>query len=521
MKEGDQLERNTRTNWMLTFVSRITGLVRDGALSRLFGTGATASAFYFAFMIPNLFRRLFGEGALAAAFLPSYSKLHHDNPQVAKALATLTISKLILLLGGLVVVGELLLFGIVSMQTNPSDSLQLAMVMLPYMPLVCIVAIFAAMLHVHGRFGPPAAAPIILNGAMIVAAVGLIGVFDNPLHHMMMIGVAVVVAGAAQVVWSITALRQFDCFTHETAPARSELRVMMRRTIPMILGLGTLQINTLFDGLIASWPTVFGPTIFGFDYPLGEGAMGSLSWAQRLYQFPLGVFGIAVATAIYPLLAKQIHDASSFSATVRRGLRLVVYVGLPASAGLIIVRDPLAAAVYQGGNFTSGDAAIVGSILLGYAPAVWAYSMILVLTKAFYAKNDSMTPVKVAMAVVMLNFVLNMILIWTPLRTAGLAWSTSICAVIQVSFLMVLIRRHVAITVDRSVLRSWIWTSVLTVVMSCVVAGVMHMLWKSGGEWTHSIYTLAACVGSGVIVFIFGSVVVKMPELHWFMGRSK
>ena len=156
MTNSDNLERNTRTNWSLTLVSRMTGLVRDGAISRLFGPGPLASAFYFAFLIPNLFRRLFGEGALAAAFLPSFSKLHHEDPNQAKALATLTISKLVLLLGGITLVGELLLWWILSVQSEPSVSLELAMVMLPYMPLVCCVAIFAAMLHVHDKFGPPA-----------------------------------------------------------------------------------------------------------------------------------------------------------------------------------------------------------------------------------------------------------------------------------------------------------------------------------------------------------------------------
>ncbi len=515
MKSSDNLERNTRTNWSLTLVSRITGLVRDGAISRMFGTGIFASAFYFAFQIPNLFRRLFGEGALAAAFLPSYATLQAKDPQLAKALATLTISKLFLLLGGVVIVGELALWLILSQQATPSQSLQLLMVMLPYMPLVCAVAIFAAMLHVHDRFGPPAAAPIILNGLMIGALYGFAQVFDNSLHHLMMIGVAVVVAGVIQIMWSMHALRRIGWYTSDTSAAKSEMRTMMRR-----LALGTLQINTLLDGLIASWPTVFGSSFFGLEYPLPEGAMGSLSWAQRLYQFPLGVFGIAVATAIYPLLAKQANNVTEFATTIHRGLRLVVFVGLPASAGLILVRDPLAAAIFQGGSFTSSDALIVGSILLGYAPAVWAYSMLHVLTKAFYAKDDAMTPVKVAILVVVLNFILNITLIWTPLGTSALAWSTSICAVLQVSILMVFIRRHISTPVDGNVLRSWGATSALTLVMSVIVGVVMNMMWVEDGVWLDSVYCLAACVASGAVAFFVGSYVMKMPELRWFFGRK-
>ena len=519
---SDNLERNTRTNWALTLASRMTGLVRDGAISRIFGTGSLSSAFYFAFLIPNIFRRLFGEGALAAAFLPSYSKLHHENPKLAKQFATLTISKLVLLLGVITVIGELLLWWIHSIRAEPSASLELAMVMLPYMPLVCTVAIFSAILHVHDRFGPPAVAPIILNGLMILTAFVCIGVFDNPLNHMMAIGISVVLAGVIQIAWSLLALRKFGWYAKGTKNAGGEFALMTRRMIPMIIGLGTLQINTLLDGLIASWPTLFGSSFFfGLQYPLGEGAMASLTWAQRLYQFPLGVFGIAVATAIYPLLAKQSGDIKSFTTTIHRGLRLVVFIGLPASAGLIIVRNPLAGAVFQGAHFTAEDAMVVGTILLGYAPAVWAYSMTQVLTKGFYAKDDAMTPVKVAMACVLLNFILNITLIWTPLGTSGLAWSTAVCAVLQASVLMVLIRKHVTISVDNEVLRSWLATAFLTVCMGIAVALVAQGVWVEGGGWVQALIALGSAVSVGIGVMAGGSLLLKRPELHWALGRQR
>ena len=519
---SDNLERNTRTNSSLTLISRCMGLVRDGAISRLFGAGAFASAFYFAFLIPNLFRRLFGEGALAAAFLPVYTNLQTESPERAKAFATLTIAKLITLLGTLTVVGELVLWAIIALQDEPSASLKLTMVMLPYMPLVCLVAIFGAMLHVHDKFGPTAAAPIILNGFMIAAAFGLVGIFDNPFQHMVWIGIAVVIAGVVQVAWSLAALRRYSWFTKETQPAHSDIKTMMRRMLPMIVGLGTLQINTLFDGLVANWSNLFGKSFFfGLEYPLGEGAMASVTWAQRLYQFPLGVFGIAVATAIYPLLAKQSNDHDSFTSTIHRGLRLVIFIGLPASAGLLFVGEPLAVVVFQGKNFTSANAVEVGTILLGYATAVWAYSMTQVLTKGFYAKDDAMTPVKVAVFCVGLNFVLNVLLIWTPLNTSGLAWSTAICGVIQAGVLLRLIRKYVAMPVNSKVLGSWGITSFLTLAMSVAVWFCVDGLWQQNGTWSQALVALIVSVGSGLVVFGFGSVLLKRPELHWALGRSK
>ena len=223
----------------------------------------------------------------------------------------------------------------------------------------------------------------------------------------------------------------------------------------MIIGLGVLQLNTFFDGLIASYPATIGHTIFGYDYPLDEGAMAAVSFAQRLYQFPLGVFGIAVATAIFPLLSKQVNDPEAFGSTVRRGLRLVVFIGLPASIGLMLVRQPLTAVILQGGEFTADDTARVGRVLLGYAPAIWAYSMTHVLTRALYAHGDAKKAMKVAVSMVALNVLLNCTLIWTPLKEAGLAWSTAFCAVLQAILLSGVVGRYGITVVDRAVASSW------------------------------------------------------------------
>jgi putative peptidoglycan lipid II flippase len=325
-----------------------------------------------------------------------------------------------------------------------------------------------------------------------------------------------------QVAWSLLALRHYGWFTKETESAKGEYKIMMRRMLPMIVGLGTLQMNTLLDGFVANWSNLFGKSFFfGLEYPLGEGAMASVTWAQRLYQFPLGVFGIAVATAIYPLLAKQSNDADSFGSTIRRGLRLVVFIGLPASAGLIFIREPLTAVVFKGNNFTSTDALQVGTILLGYATAVWAYSMTQVLTKGFYAKEDAMTPVKIAMFCVALNFVLNVFLIWTPLRASGLAWSTALCGVIQACVLLLVIQKHMRAPVDSAVLRSWCSTAVLTLVMGCAVAWIVQGFWHPSDGWWHAFWVLASSVCAGISIVVAGSLLFKKPELLWVLGRSR
>jgi len=516
----DNLERNTRTVWLLTLLSRFAGLGRDAAISRYFGAGAHSSVFFFAFLIPNLARRLFGEGALSAAFVPAYTKLKDQDPARARALASLTIARLIVMLGVVVILGEVLLWGLSYWSPRTDGAFGLMMIMLPYMPLVCVVAILGGILQANGRFGPTAAAPIILNACLIAATVLFAGVFKDIETHMAMVGIAVVVAGLLQVAWSMHALGGVHWWTRDVERGKEDLRGMVKKLIPTIVGMGTLQLNTLIDGLIASWPVIVGSTFFGLVYPLGEGANASLNFAARLYQFPLGVFGIAVGTAIFPLLASRASNRDEFGNIVRRGLRLVVFIGLPASAGLLIVRDLLTGVVFQGGLFTSGDTAEVSFILLGYGTAIWAYSMTQVLTRAFYAVDDIRTPVRIAVRVVGLNLVLNMILIWTPLRTAGLAWSTAICAVVQAALLMRMVRAHVDEPADRKVVTSWLKSAIATVLMAVAVAGLLALLWNgTTSTFGESLGILGACVGGGVVVYGVCAHLLGMDERHWILGR--
>jgi putative peptidoglycan lipid II flippase len=533
---SERFERHALTVTALTVCSRLTGLARDAALSRVFGLTATMDAFNFAFMIPNLFRRLFGEGALSAAFLPVYTQLTKDHPGAARRLAAMTLGLLLLGLGGLAALAEIALGAMVAAGVGAGDTggvaLWLMMLMLPYMPLVCFVAIVGAMLQVHGRFGPTAAAPVILNLCVIIAAVGyqpIRGGGAAEVGHVTWVAAAVMLAGALQVLWSLLALQRSAGRLQPRADraadpalraaARAALVRVLTQAWPMFIGLGVLQFSTFLDGLIASYPTVVGPTIFGVDFPLSKGAQSSLSFAQRLYEFPLGVFGIAIATAIFPALSRQAKDDAAFLAILRRGLRLTVFIGLPASLGLMLVRDPLTAVVFQGGDFTHADVGRVSRVLLGYAPAIWAYSMTHVLTRAFYAIGDSMTPVKVAVGVVALNLALNAALIWTPLREAGLAWSTATCAVIQCVILVRVLRRRIGAIVDDDVRRSWLRTAIVTSFMGACVWLVSWLAASDDVSWSRSAIVLAVLVGTGAATLAAAALALRMTELRWAMGR--
>lgn len=517
----------------LTFLSRITGLLRDSVLASIFGLKSITDAFYLAFIIPNLFRRLFGEGALTAALIPVYTELLKTDRAAAGRLATLCTVLLFMLLAALTLVGELVLWWLLGSRDWSGDStlaLQLTMLMLPYMPLVCLVALIGGLLQVHGRFGPAAFAPILLNviviAATLIVGLGLSG--DIELRGVVFyVAGGVLLAGVCQLVWVVAAVLRYDAYALGVSGAMPAMKSVMVTMAPMIVGLAVFQINTLFDGLIAWFLSPKdGATsllLFGREMaaPIQTGSVTALQFAQRLYQFPVGVFGVAIATAIFPALshAAANDDSDSFATTVRHGLRLTVFIGLPASVGLIVVRDPLVRLLFERGEFDATSTTRVASILIGYASAVWAYSMTHVITRAFYAMKDAKTPLRVAVVMVILNLALNLTLVWW-LGAAGLAWSTAICAAIQSALLVKLLGRRVDHPVDASVWSGWRRTLMLSVVMGIIIAPVNFVIDTSSMSALASALVLLGQVAIGAIVFLIGAKVTKSDELTWLLKRK-
>ena len=542
---AEHFEKNARTFGGLTFVSRITGLVRDAALASVFGISPYTDAFNFAFQIPNLFRRLFGEGAISAAFVPRYTELVRDDPERARRYAGLLLALLAVVLWSIVIVGELVIIWAwshapeVEVSVAPPTTVggvllpmvnlryarlgyELAAIMLPYMPMVCLVAVGSSALQTHGRFGPSAGSPIILNLLMIAAMLGLYplalaGTID-PAMHLRVLAVAVLAAGILQLGWTVLALRpQRLRLGRGDADAWQSVRATILGVGPMMLGLGVIQINIVVDGLIASWPSLFGPTILGVDYPLAEGALTALTNAARLYEFPLGVFGISIATAIFPALARQNNDPPAFAATLRRGLRMSLFIGLPASAGLVLVSHEAVGVLFQRGAFDASDTARVAWVLEAFAPGIWAYQSVHILSRAFYAMKKPMRPVRIAVAMVALNLALNVTLIFTPLRESGLAWSTSICAVIQAAVLARALSAEVPGVLDSEVRTSALRSLVAMAAMVAAVAAMGAVL-PAGPSMREMLVSLAAKVAIGAASFGLCARLLRMPELGWALG---
>ncbi len=519
-----------------TLLSRFAGLARDVLTAHLFGNTLIGSAFASAFAIPNLFRRLFGEGALSAAFIPEYVKARKADPEVARRFSSQVVSLLLAVSGGITLLGVIVLLVMLSTSLgNDAErrlSFQLVAVMLPMMPMVCLTAILGGMLQVQGKFGPPAAAPIILNIFQIVTGAAFFFYFKNQqVAAAFGVGIAAGVASIVQVIWSIAALRESIKFTQFRAdPATApHTAAMFKNFVPALIGLGTIQINSMLDQLWGMWPIWVGDTMLGFKYPLDDTSNGILGYAGRLYQFPLGVFGIAVATAVLPLLARHAQDDTNFGSVLRRGLRLSLFIGLPASLGLVLVREPIVAVLFSGSKtgFDAEGLTRASAVLTGFAPGVWAYSLNHVLTRAFYAKGDTRTPMFISIAMVVLNLILNLTLIW-PLKEAGLAWATGISAIIQTVVLAIFVKRKFGITaLDFPTVRGMFMVCLAGTIMTLLVYGTLtlctRMLFKPSPpneQWFANFLTLSACTIAGIASFAVASYLFKLPELKWLFERA-
>jgi len=501
---------------LLTLASRVLGLARDLLLVRVFGNTAAGSAFAAAFAIPNLFRRLFGEGALSAAFIPEYTKALDDDPAAADRFASLVVLIVAGVTGILLAVGEFSLAAVLYFTPDDplrDDSLRLVMLLLPFMPLVCVTATLGGILHVHGRFTPTAAAPVVLNVALIaVGAVALINGTD-PGEAAGMLGVAALIAGMLQTAWALWALRGVVAWSDMFEGVGSRTRRTLVLFLPAVLGLGAIQLNSFIDTLIAMWPNWVGPTILGYDYPLALDANAILFFTQRLYQFPLGVFGIAVATAVFPLLSRAAGDTERFGSTLARGIRLSFFISFPASVGLVLVRTDLIDTLFGSGGergFDASGADQAAAVLLGYAWAVWAYAVNHVLTRAHFALGDTAAPARAALFMVALNLVLNMTLIW-KLGPAGLAWSTSIAATGQTLLLTIWLRRKLGGPLLSPESRRAIAYTVLGAGVMGVAVGLTRAFMEPG--WIR----LTASVAVGATSFAALSAALRRPELRWLL----
>ncbi len=504
-------------------------MLRDMAFMYFFGAGGLADSWFIAFKIPNLSRRLFGEGAASASFIPVYSEELERDRGSAASLANTVVTAVFVLLAGLVVVGEAGIWTYYKFFAENSETrlvLSLTSIMLPYMVLVCTVAIVAGILHVHRHFAMPAAAPIVMNIFIIVTIVFTGWVLQiAPRQQVFAVAVAVVLAGVVQLAIQVPALRKCDVRILPAWEIRSDaFKKILLLMGPMILGLTVTQINTLFDDLIAWWFSgspekgemflFFGRSV---AYPLRRGSVSYLNIAQRLYQLPLGVFGISLATAIFPVMSSEAarKDFQSLKRTISRGIRGAIFISLPATLGLILVSRPLIAALFERGKFHGDDTGKVAWTLLFYALGLSGFFIQQIVIRAFYSMQDSKVPARSAVIAVFANIVLNLTLIWY-LGTGGLAASTAICSYLQVVILVLVLRKRLGAGILDGVVVSLIKTVLATLVMW--ISAVLCL--KLSQNWW-DIFKLLLVVPAAGATYFWAAKILRIEMLSLFSGRAE
>jgi putative peptidoglycan lipid II flippase len=474
-----------------TLASRLTGLMREMANGALFGvvghgTGrGVADAFLFAFRIPNLFRSLFGEGALTASYLPVLTGHLENDPHSARHLSSVVVTLLAAVLTVLTAVGELLL-GLIWLIWGDAPGVQLLVglsaIMLPYVVLICVAAQLTTMLYAHHRFAVPALAPTVLNIVWLLAAwIGYKCFPENQIAQAYVLAVGVIISGVLQVAVHLPTLRKLGFhFDYNWAAARKGVMQIGRNMVPTFAGLAVLQINTFVNGLIALAlaATADGPQTIswlgGVAYPMQQGAMASLYYSDRLCDVALGIVGLPVAAAIFPLLCRHAvrGDHRQMGSDMTLGLRLVFCLSFPAGVGLILLAEPLTRLLLERGNFSAEDTQRVARLIYYYGAGVWANCAWPVVVRGFYALNDLRTPVRVCVWAVSLNVVLNLTLIW-PLAEGGLALSTTLATVVQLVSLMAIFSRRQA----RLDWRALAATIVRTLLSAAAMGGVVWLVY--------------------------------------------
>jgi len=435
-----------------TLASRVLGMFRDISMAAVVGltAGGVMDAFVIAYRIPNLFRRLFGEGALTASYLPVLTAELERDRRVAWRLASVVLTWLAIALLVLVLAGEGLLaagwwaFGDV---TKVRLLLGLSAVLLPFVLLVCLAAQMTATLHALGHFTAPALTPVVLNVCWL-AGIWLIAplVATTRAGQAYVMAFAILFAGFLQIAMQWLVMRRLGFrYEYDWAASRSGVRRIGAALAPMVFGLAVTQINSFVDSVIA-WGLAAGPESpehvswlpGAIEYPMKQGAAAAIYYGERMYHFPIGVLGMAVAAAIFPLLSRHAArgDHHMLGRDLTFGMRLVTCLALPAGVGLILLSEPLARLLFEHGEFRPEDTLRTARMIACYGGGVWAFCALPVVVRGFYAVGATGTPVTVAAWIVGLNLVLNLTLIW-PLAEAGLAVATAFSATVQTLVLAV------------------------------------------------------------------------------------
>jgi putative peptidoglycan lipid II flippase len=510
------LLRSVATVGSYTLLSRVFGFLRDILTAALLGAGPVADAFFVAQRLPNLFRSLFAEGAFSAAFVPLFAgTMAEHGKDAARIFAEDALAVLLAALLAFVLLGEIFMPAVMEViapgfSEDPGKfklAVDLARITFPYLLFIALVALQGGVLNSVDRFAAAAATPILLN-LFLIAALIMMDTFGW--HDGRALAWAVTGAGFAQFLWLLFSCARAGLALRLPVP---RLTPSVRRTLavmaPGTIGAGVTQLNLLISTALASL--------------LPSGSVSYLYYADRLNQLPLGVVGIAVGTAILPPLSRQVRLGHLDDAvgTQNRGLEFALFLTLPAAVALALLAMPILAVLFQRGAFGAADTAATAAALSAYAAGLPAFVLVRVLAPAFFARQDTATPVKVAIAAMAANLCLTLVLMQF-LAHVGIALATTIAGWVNAMTLLVLLIRRRHFRFDRRARRNLPRVAMAALGMGVVLALLRVTLAPAlAGPPVASVGALAGLVCAGLAAFASLALALGIADWRDLLGRLR
>ncbi|UCF91097.1 MAG: murein biosynthesis integral membrane protein MurJ [Desulfobacterales bacterium] len=516
MSEQTQIFKAAGVVGGATLLSRILGFLRDAVIAWFFGAGFYTDAFIAAFRIPNLLRRLFAEGALSSAFVPVFTEyLVHQGADEAHRLARSALRLLALILVTLSFAGILLAPqivrviapGFVASAGKFALTVRLTRVLFPYIFFIGLTALCMGILNALGHFAAPALAPAFLNLAMI-SSVFLISPFmDEPI---MGLALGVLMGGGLQLAFQFPFLfKKGLVFRRKTPRWHAGLKKILNLGPPFVLGGAVYQINVLVSTF---WGSL-----------LEEGSVTYLYFADRLVQFPLGIFAIATSTAVLPSFSRQAaaQDWPALKATFIQAVKMILFITIPATVGLVVLREPIVALLFQRGEFDAEASRLTAYALLYYGIGIWAFAGVRIVTALFFALQDTRTPLNTGLLSIGANIVLGIVLMG-PLAHGGLALATSLASILNLGLLLSALKMKLGSLDWRSIARSAGRTVVAAGIMGLAVWGVgLIIIPSETGKLFGLFCGLMGSIVTGIGLFSAFSLFTCSPEFISILDEAK
>ena len=513
MSEKEKVTKAAGIVGASTLLSRIFGFARDIILAAFFGAGLHSDAFIAAFRIPNLLRRLFAEGTLVIAFVPVFTQYldQRENKEAfdlaRSAMIVLFSILLIITILGIIFspfIVKMIAFGFKDRIEQYELTVLLTRIMFPYSLLICLVALCMGILNTLGHFAAPAVAPVLLNIAMIVSVLLVSLVSSDMTVRIIGLSCGVIAGGILQLGLQVPYLiRTGFTFFKKSVLIHPGLKKIGLLMMPAILGAGVYQINMLIGTFLASL--------------LPTGSISYLYYADRLVQFPLGIFAIAVATAVLPSLSRHAanQDLKGLKNTFAYSLKLILFIMLPSVAGLIVLSEPIISLLLERGEFDQYAVKMTSQALLYYCSGIWATAAVSIVVRVFYALNDSKTPVMAAVISILTNIFASVILMG-PMKHGGLALATSIASTINLMILIYMLRRKLGALGWRNILFSTGKSVITSLIMGFTVwLTAIHIIPIGQGSHTTHFIFLLICMITGLLSYTGLSFLLKSEELKY------